>query len=200
MTKKILFGGVLAGLILFIWSALAHMALPIGSMGIKSLPNEEVVIAALKTNVNQPGLYFFPGEGVMQAESLSKEQQEAAMAAWMKKIETGPRGIMVYHPTGTTPMSMSQFGTELLADIVGGIIVAFALAMALGRLRTWGARVGFVTLLGLLPWVIVDLSYYNWYGFPAAYELGELLDQVIGMFLAGIVLAFVFRRDGVTAA
>jgi hypothetical protein len=195
MSKKILIGGVIVGVVLFVWSAVAHMALPIGEMGIKTIQNEDAVLAALKANINEPGFYFFPGNELMQSRSLPKEQQQAAMEAWEKKYAAGPRGIMVYHPTGDTPMHPKQFIREFLANVVGGWIVAFALAMALGRLTSFGARAGFVALLGLLPWVIVDISYWNWFGFPTSYLVAQLLDQAIGMLLAGIALAFLFRKS-----
>ena len=195
MLKKTILGGLLAGLAMFVWSFVAHMALPIGEMGIKTLPNEDALLAAMRASITESGFYFFPGEGAMQSQTLPKEQQEAAMAAWLKKYEAGPRGVMVYHPTGDTPMSPRQLVGELLSDIVAGIIVAFALAAALGKVRTTPARVGFVTLLGFLPWVVTDFSYMNWFGFPGTYAVGQLLDQVVGMAFAGVVLAFLFRRS-----
>lgn len=195
MSKKILIGGIVAGLILFIWSAIAHMALPIGDMGIKSIPNEDAVLAVLKANINEPGFYFFPGSEWMQSKSLPADQQKAVMEAWEKKYQAGPRGIMVYHPTGDTPMSAKQLVIEFVSDVVAGLIVAFALAMGLARLTTFGARVGFCTLLGLLGWVLIDFSYWNWYGFPTSYEVAQFLDQVVGMALAGVGLAFLFRKN-----
>jgi hypothetical protein len=149
----------------------------------------------MKSNLTEPGFYFFPGEGAMHDGSGASEEQKAAQAAWLKKYEAGPRGILIYHPTGESPMSPRQLMSELASNIVAVIIVAFVLSCALGGLRTAAARVGFVTLLGILPWVVVDFSYMNWYGFPPAYEVGAFLDQIIGMALAGVVLAFVFRRS-----
>jgi hypothetical protein len=195
MMKKILLGGILGGLAMFVWSSVAHMALPIGEMGVKVMPNEDAVMAAMKSNLSEPGFYFFPGEGAMHSVSGASEQQKAAQEAWLKKYEAGPRGVLVYHPTGESPVSPRQLVGELASDIVAVIIVAFALSFALGGLRTTASRIGFVTLLGLLPWVVVDFSYMNWYGFPAALEVAEFLDQIIGMALAGVVLAFVFRRS-----
>jgi hypothetical protein len=90
---------------------------------------------------------------------------------------------------------MRQLGLEFLSDLIGGLIAAFALAMATLRVRTFGARVGFVTLLGVLSWTLVDFSYWNWFGFPSAYEVAQFLDQVVGMALAGVALALFFRRD-----
>ena len=195
MTKKIVIGGVLAGIAIFIWSSIAHMLLPIGEMGIKTISNEDAVVAAMKANITESGLYFIPGEGMAAAKSLPKEQQQAAMEAWQKKYEAGPRGILVYHPTGEKLFMPRYFIVEFLSDVIVALIAAFALAMASGKLRSFAGRVVFVTLLGLLGWAATDVSYWNWYGFPGAYEVGQFLDQVVGMAVAGTVLAFIMRRD-----
>lgn len=194
MTRKIVLGGVLAGLTLFIWSSIAHMLLPIGEMGIKTIKNEEPVVAAMKANITESGFYFIPGEGMTAAATLPKEQQEAAMAEWQKKYEAGPRAVLMYHPTGEKLFMPRYFIVEFLADVVVGLIAAFALGMASQKLRSFAGRIGFVTALGLLGWAATDVSYWNWYGFPAAYEVGQFLDQVIGMFFAGFVLALIMRR------
>jgi hypothetical protein len=46
-----------------------------------------------------------------------------------------------------------------------------------------------VTLLGLFAWVSISFSYWNWWGFPAAFVAGEGIDQVVSAFLAGLVIA-----------
>lgn len=194
MTKKIVIGGVLAGIALFIWSSIAHMLLPIGEMGIKTIANEDPVIAAMKANITEDGFYFIPGEGMTHAATLPKDQQQAAMEAWQKKYEAGPRAVLVYHPTGERLFMPRYFIVEFLSDVVVGLIAAIALGMACATLRSFAGRVGFVTSLGLLGWVAIEVSYWNWYGFPAAYEVGQFLDQIVGMLFAGIVLALVMRR------
>jgi len=198
MTKKIVLGGIIGGVLMFIWSAVAHMLLPIGTMGIKAIPNEDAVLSVMKSNITEPGFYFFPGEGIMQAESGSKEQQDAAMEAWKKKYEAGPRGIMVYHPTGESPMSPRQLIYEGLSDVVGALIAAFLLSLATLRVKSFAGRVGFVALLGALAWILIEFSYWNWYGFPPAYVTGTLIDQVVGMAFAGIGIAMVFRKTDVS--
>ena len=66
MTKKIIIGGVLAALAMFIWNSIAHMLLPIGELGVKSITNEDAVIAAMKANITEDGFYFIPGEGMAE--------------------------------------------------------------------------------------------------------------------------------------
>jgi hypothetical protein len=67
--------------------------------------------------------------------------------------------------------------------------------MAAVRVTSFGGRVGFVTLLGLLPYFVISVSHWNWYEFPFTYEMGEFLDTVIGGALAGVGLAWLFRKE-----
>ena len=59
-------------------------------------------------------------------------------------------------------------------------------------------RVACVTLLGVLASVMVLVPYWNWYGFPADFTLGQLAEHAVGWLLAGIVLAAIVRPAGVS--
>jgi hypothetical protein len=194
MIRKIILGGVLAGVLLFIWSSLAHTVLPIGTMGISTTANEDAVLATLRTNLSAPGLYFIPAHQMMQAAASGGDQQKA-MADWQSKYGGGPWAVTMYHPSGASVMETRQLVAEFVSDVIAGMILAFALLMAVTRIRSFAGRVGFVTLLGLLPWLIVDFSYLNWYGFPLKYEVAQLLDESVGAVLAGLGLAVLFRKE-----
>ena len=47
MTKRILLAGVLGGLALFVWGALSHMVLGLGSVGMAYLPQQQLVMQAM---------------------------------------------------------------------------------------------------------------------------------------------------------
>jgi len=195
MTKKIILGGIVAGVLMFIWSSLAHTVLPIGAMGISTTANEDALIAAFRANLSGPGFYFLPGHQIMQAEQASGADRQRAMDEWQSKYGGGPWAVMVYHPGGASLMEPRQLVGEFASDLIAGLILAFALLMAAARVRSFVGRVVFVVLLGLLPWIIVDFSNWNWYGFPFKYEISQLLDQGIGALLAGIALAWFFRKE-----
>jgi hypothetical protein len=38
MTKRYFIAGVLGGIVMFIWTSIAHMALPLGEAGIREIP------------------------------------------------------------------------------------------------------------------------------------------------------------------
>jgi hypothetical protein len=70
---------IVGGVVVFVWESIAHVALPLGEMGLSALPNEAPVLESLHASVPKPGLYFFPAPA-----GTSKEQQ----AAWEAKIRT----------------------------------------------------------------------------------------------------------------
>src|ERR1051325_744954 len=187
---RIIFGGVAGGGGVVILGALSHMALGLEESAIKDIPNEAQVLPVLQTNINQTGFYFFPGMNVPSG--ASKEQKAEAEKKWTEKYQAGPRGILVYHPEGEQAMSPKQLGLQLAAEIAAGLVAAIVLASAI-NLRSYGGRVLLVTLLGLLPVLMVNFPYWNWYGFPDKYTLVQLADKLASFFLGGIILAAIVK-------
>lgn len=173
--KRILIASVVGGIIMFAWSAIAHMS-PLGMVGLKTLPNEDALRTALKSSVPDEGLYFFPGPDPANPKD---------MKAWESRMRSGPTGLLVYQPVGE-PMTPRQLATELISDIVAALIAAILASMLVG---SYGKRVGAITLLAVFAWVLLTVSYWNWYHFPCLYALTELFVEVVGLFLAALFIA-----------
>lgn len=191
MAKKILLAGVLGGVAMFLWGALAHIVLPIASLGTKDIPNEEAMLAAMRTNLPQPGFYFFPGLGVPL--SAPRAEVNAAMARHAQKSESGPSGIMVYFPSGRKEMAPGQFLTEFGNNIAQGFLAVLLLSFATG-LRSYASRVGFVALAGLMAGITTNVSYWNWYGFPGNYTAGYAFTEIMGYVCVGLVAAAIIKH------
>jgi len=71
-------------------------------------PKEDAVLAALKSNVREPGLYFFPGM------DMTKKPTDAEDAAWTAKYKTG-HGLILFHPSGGEPMEPKQLVVEFVS-------------------------------------------------------------------------------------
>jgi hypothetical protein len=196
--KKMLLCGVLAAVVMFFWSFIAHDVLPTGEAGLSTTTNEDAVLANLKSQLGPSGFYFLPGQDMVNARTGSKDQQKAAMEAWTKKLAAGPRALIIYHPTGSPGIDPKMLLNEFLSDVVAGLIMAWMFVLALPNLSGFGIRVLYVGLLGVLAWVVVDFSYWNWFEFPTAYALAQMADYVVGAFLAGVVLAWLYRKHGTT--
>jgi hypothetical protein len=183
MSKKVLLWGVLGGILLFAWGAISHMALGLYESSVKNLPGEETLLPALGAAIPEPGFYFFPG--------MDPNADAAAKAKWAEKMKNGPSGILVYRPRGAEAMSPRLLVTELISNVAAVLVAAWLLSLAPGL--GFGGRVSFVTLLGLFAWLMVNVSLWNWYGFPTAYVLADFVDLVVGSLLVGLLLAWAFR-------
>ena len=85
---RTLVAGILGGVAMFIWSSIAHMALPLGEAGIREIPNEKSVLSAIHDNIgDKSGLYLFPGLGV--GENPTRQEKNQAMKKAMEKVATG---------------------------------------------------------------------------------------------------------------
>ena len=63
---------------MFIWTSIAHMALPLGEAGINEIPNESTVLGAMQTSLgDKTGLYIFPGLCV--GKNATREEKSEAM-------------------------------------------------------------------------------------------------------------------------
>src|SRR5437773_8539300 len=85
MTKRTLLAGVLGGIAMFIWTSIAHMALPLGEAGIREIPNEQAVLAAMQANIGyKSGLYLFPG--LASARTRPGNSVRKRCNTWAKKL------------------------------------------------------------------------------------------------------------------
>lgn len=189
MTKRIVLGGLLGGVVMFLWGAAAHTFLNLYGTSVRPMPAaaEAAVVATLKDGLTSPGFYFVPG---MDWKKAAPAEQEA----WAEKYKAGPRAIVVYQPTGALPMGPPQLLRQLVNDIAVGLLAALLLATACPLLSRYSSRLMFVVLLGAVPWLALSLPYWNWYGFPSDFTLVTLLDTLLAFLFGGFVLAGVVKQ------
>jgi hypothetical protein len=177
---------------MFIWTSIAHMALPLGHAGVRELPNESAVLTGLETNLgDQSSLYLFPGLGV--GDNPTREQMNEGMKHMDEKLANNPSGFLMYHAKGSRPISMPKLLTiEFATELLEAILVIFLLAHT--RISSFGGRVGFVFVAGILAAIATNVSYWNWYGFPGVYTAAYMSIQIIGFLCIGIVAALVLPK------
>src|ERR1700738_4027876 len=188
---KVLLAGILGGIVMFIWTSIAHMALPLGEAGIGEIPNASAVLSAMQSNIgDQTGLYIFPGSGL--GKNATRREKEEAMKHMGEKIATNPSGILMYHAPGRQLMLGRLLGVEFGTELLEAILVVFLLAQT--RIASFAGRVGFVLVAGILAAITTNISYWNWYGFPKRYTGAYMLIEIVGFFCVGIVAALVLGK------
>ncbi len=185
--KRILLAGLLAGIAMYVWSSVAHVALPLGAVGISQIPNEAAVTGAMSGNITQSGLYFFP----FMAPGTS-------MAEQTEKVKTSPSGLLIYRPAGAPAMTPGMLLIELLTEIVVSILAVWLLAQT--RISTYRGRVVFVAAVGLTTCIMTNVQYWNWYSFPLSYTVNYMFIELVGFIFAGLIAARMIRTGEAAGA
>jgi hypothetical protein len=112
------------------------------------------------------------------------------MEARMHKVETGPSGLLAYHPA----LNFS-FGRELGVELGTNIVQVLLAVILLGQtsLVSFVARWRFITIAGVLAGLSTNISYWNWYGFPGSYTLAYVCTIAMGFVFAGLVAAAIVK-------
>jgi len=165
---RVLLAGILGGIVMFIWTSIAHMALPLGEAGTSEIPNESAVLSAMQSNIgDKTGLYIFPGLGL--GENATREDKKEAMKEMQQRIAANPSGILIYHPPGRPFAFGKSLGIEFGTELFESILAVFLLAQT--RIGSFAGRVSFILVAGILASMTTNVSYWNWYGFPRLWAL-----------------------------
>ena len=185
---RVLLAGVIGGIVLFLWGAVAHMALPIGEMGMKVASNQEAALAALEASATPgAGVYMLPG---MSPEEWSNEEARKTFA---EKAKTTPYAFVIYQPGGN-PVNVSM-GPSLVKQFVGDTLVALLVAWLMSLAPfAFGRRVLIGTVVGIASWLAISMPYWNWYMFPSDFTLGTLLHVGLGLLIASVPMAWWLGR------
>lgn len=180
---RIVLAGILGAIAMFVWTSIAHMATPLGYMGLRQIPNEAPVIAAMQRSIgDHSGLYIFPWTDPKDPKMMEK---------YAKIMPVSPSGLLLYRPpsgaTGMTKELVYEFGKELIEALIAAFLLGWAgIAGYLGR-------AGFVTLVGVGASISTNVSDWIWYKFPCDYTLAAIAITLIGYFAAGLVMAAVVK-------
>jgi hypothetical protein len=196
MSTRAFLAAVLGGIAMFIWSFIAHDVLPLGEIGMRELNNEDQMLDAFKTNLGDaPGLYHFPGHKA--GPNATRQERNEAIKRAIEKSTTGPSGLLVYHPTRQFSFA-KLLGTEFATELLEAILVVFLLTQT--RIESFGGRVGFVLITGILAAIATNIPYWNWYGFPSNYTAAYVSIEIIGFLCVGLVAALLLKNRSPASA
>jgi hypothetical protein len=182
---RILVAGLLGAIAMFVWTAVAHMATPLATTGFSQIPNEAQVLGDVQTGITKPGLYIFPWVDPKDPQAMQK------MYA-LEKVHG--HGLLVYSPAGTGdadrmgPMLIGEFLKQFVQATVAALLVSLMIGLS------YWARVGAVTLTGVIAGIATNVSYWNWYGYPLDYTVVQVAIEIVSALVSGLAIAWWLGR------
>lgn len=168
--KAYIKSGILAGMVLFVWSVFSWMALPWHRATLHNFIDGRAVSDELASNALQSGIYLSP----MGMNASSGQVKQAYIFASV-------------HLQGAPSSMMLNMLVSLLTQTLAAILIAYLLSKTTGL--SCSKRVKFVLIFALAAGVVTYLPYWNWFCFDTGYTLVEMGDLLLGWLFAGLVLA-----------
>jgi hypothetical protein len=194
MTKQLVLGSVLGGIVLFVWSAIAWMLIPWPGEPLRTFTNEEAMAQAITASAPRSGNYILPNMP-KRTPGMTDQQYAAAEKAMADRWARGP---IVFAAVRFEPFG--SFGAALVIQFFNQFVVALIVTLLL--LQTSGlsraGRIGFVTAIGLIIFVGGHVDEWIWWSFSNSYMLMQFGAIVIGWVLAALVIS-TFVRGKATA-
>jgi hypothetical protein len=188
MGFRLFLAALAGGLAMFVWTSTAHVATPLGQMGMGSLKNDAAVRTALaQSQGNQGGLYMFP------AYDPNAKDGNAEMARVTELSRTGPSGLILYRPAGQgVLMNLETMGSELLLEV----IEAFMLVIVITQSTAFSlkSRLILSMVVGFAAALTTNGSQQVWYGFPSDYTRAQMIIDVLRFVIAGTAIHFVLPK------
>ncbi len=112
---RIFLAGLLGGIAMFIWTSIAHMALPLGDTGVREMPNETIVLDSMQANIGEKsGFYYFPGLGL--GDNPTHEQKSEAMKHMNESSRPSSLGDSHLPPGGFAPVPDGVASVSRICD------------------------------------------------------------------------------------
>ncbi|HUI11103.1 MAG TPA: hypothetical protein VL221_12300 [Bacteroidota bacterium] len=181
--KKIFLAGIAGGLLMFIWSTIAWVAIPLHTSTIFSMANEDSVLAVMKSAMDRKGVYMFPARPTAGG--------DAAMETWKKKFSQGPVGMVIYSPgeRDLTKEFLTQAGIGIVDYILVAMLAAWLLSRCTAARAGYFARVMFCGMIGVIICLFVHVFNWTWM-YPGDYTTGWILDTLVAWVAGGMGIAF----------
>jgi hypothetical protein len=188
VTKSLILGTILGGLMAFVWSSISWELIGWHEKTMVAFHNEDEVSAVIASHAGQDGTYILPS--MPPTVGLTPEQKKNVIAAVMQKMQAGPIMVAAVRRGGFGSYSRGLI-IQLLSLMAAAFLLTWLLLQTTGL--SYARRVAFLAVAGLAASVIVDLPNWNWWGFSGPYTAVNLADSTLTWLFAGLVIAKVAK-------
>lgn len=175
--KYLLYGTLAAGITLFVWQTVSNVAIPWHTATITPFKDNAGAVKAIQGIAPTNGVYYAE-QGALVVQSFTPDLADKSKAM-------GP-----------------NMAKQIVIDLAAALVLCVVVAQVGVRRKRDAAML--LALVGFAMVLIKELSDWNWYGFAAGYELVNIIDLTISFALAGVVIAWIYKKqmgsDAVAAA
>ncbi len=190
--KNFVIGTLGGGIIIFFWSAISWMILPIHSNTYKYHSHQEELMVQLEKFQTEDGVYVLPTADDRKISRSSEAYQNAEVLLKQASLNK-PWMILIYlnHKESMTFITLAK---GFLYDL----FIAFAFCFALSRIGpgvSYASRFMVCLIIGMAFIFQGPLRYVNWQGYPLSFFIGEIIDTLVEVALVGGFISWIFGPD-----
>jgi hypothetical protein len=160
---------VLASVLVFVVSSILHMFVPIHRGDFQKLPNEEDMLAALRSKGLAPGQYAFPH---------ARSMKEMGSPEMRTRFERGPVGTMMVKPSGTPAIGKSLLQWFAYSVLIS-VLVAYLASFTLAHGMAYGPVFRFVSTAAFLGYGVYAIQDSIWKGQRWSVSLKFVFDGLV---------------------
>ena len=175
--KGLAIGSVLAAIAMFLWGFLYFG--PLNGLGaVSSGAGTTALQETLESSIPESGTYVIP--------DMSLYLNDADRFATTH--EAGPRAMLHVQKSGAPVMDPKVMIVGFIHMLVVAFILGVVLQMVLPALPTYGGKIVFLAILGLLAGLWVNFGQVVWWAHPVKYHLLNSVYHVVSFAIAGAIL------------
>jgi hypothetical protein len=174
---------VLSAVFVFVASSIMHMLLPYHRSDYGQLPDEDNILATLRTAALKKGLYVFPY-------CTHKNMKSPAL---LEKQKQGPVGFMTVLPSGPPVMPKFLIQWFVFCLVIGSFVACLmSLTIAPGANHHLVFHVAFVA--AFLGYGLGNLNNGIWKGRPWSVTIKEVIDGLVYGLLTALTFVWLWPR------
>jgi hypothetical protein len=175
---------LVAGVAVFVLSALVWTVMPHHKKDWQGMPNEEAVLAAMRASPPKPGQYAFP---------FVFDPRLREDPAMKERIARGPNGYFTVIPTGTPAMG-PMMAKSLVFNLVASLLFAYIAWHAMGAGAPFTEVFRIVGATATTSYVLAMAPESIWFGRPWRTFWMQVIDALAYGLATAAIFAWLWPR------
>ncbi len=175
--KELLLGSVIAAVALFFWGFVYWAVSPLPYTALKTVADEPAAGLALLEHFPQSGTYYLPDPQNPDIDEMNALHRQ------------GPVAMVDIDVDGAVPQSPIVMLAGFAHMLITTLMISLLMRLTGGALATYGDRVLFVFLAGVIVAFWARISDVIWWGLGLPWQMYNAIYDVSSWLIAGLILA-----------